>query len=387
MPETISANTTPRPARPRAALLIIVGLGLSALLAWSLSRRAGEPSEAGPRPTPVVPAAAVPEAPEAPEAPEPKVEAPREDAALLAEALERFTEREAALQEEIRTIREIAARLGWKSGAEAPAPAMRPAMAEMELAEAAAPAEPTPEEEEREKPGVFINSLGMRFVPVPSARVRFAIWPVRVRDFAAFAESTGHASGLWKNPGFEQGADHPVVNVSWEEATAFCRWLTEREREERLIGRKQVYRLPSDLEWSRAVGLAQERGATPEARDLGIADVYPWGRQWPPPPGAGNYTGEETGSEEAIPGYRDGFVWTSPVGSFSPNAYGLYDMGGNVWQWCLDLWNAESSARVLRGGSWYNGALKLSLLSSCRIHAAPDATSDDHGFRIVLEGE
>ena len=71
----------------------------------------------------------------------------------------------------------------------------------------------------------------------------------------------------------------------------------------------------------------------------------------------------------AIKGYNDGFAWTSPVGSFGANKLGLYDMGGNVWEWCLDWWNPEQKAKVLRGGSWYNGALKLSLLSSCRIHA------------------
>ena len=138
---------------------------------------------------------------------------------------------------------------------------------------------------------------------------------------------------------------------------------------------------------SKAVGLPEETGKTPEARDMGVSDVYPWGTQWPPPPNSGNYTGEETGSDVAIKGYDDGFAWTSPVGSFPPNKLGIYDMGGNVWQWCMDAWNNDSKAKVLRGASWYNGALKLSLLSSCRVHASPDSSTDNYGFRIVRVSE
>jgi formylglycine-generating enzyme required for sulfatase activity len=137
------------------------------------------------------------------------------------------------------------------------------------------------------------------------------------------------------------------------------------------------------LEWSKAVGLPKETRKTPAARNMDVPEVYPWGTGWPPPAGAGNYTGEETGSDAAIQGYNDGFPWTSPVASFKPNTFGLYDMGGNVWQWCLDSWAESSTAKVLRGASWYNGALPLSLLSSCRVHAAPDSTTDDYGFRIV----
>ncbi|HEX8312488.1 MAG TPA: SUMF1/EgtB/PvdO family nonheme iron enzyme [Chthoniobacteraceae bacterium] len=230
--------------------------------------------------------------------------------------------------------------------------------------------------------GGFENSLGMRFAPVGD--VNFSVWQTRVKDFETFAKATGLKSSLWKDPGFKQGGDHPVVNVTWQEAMAFCKWLTIREQKDGQITKDQSYRLPTDLEWSRAVGLGEETGKTPEARDMGVADVYPWGNAWPPPAGAGNYTGEETGSDVAIKGYNDGFAWTSPVGSFEPNQFGLYDMGGNVWQWCMDSWNADQKAKVLRGASWYNGALKLSLLSSCRVHAAPDSSTDNYGFRIVL---
>jgi formylglycine-generating enzyme required for sulfatase activity/serine/threonine protein kinase len=225
------------------------------------------------------------------------------------------------------------------------------------------------------------NSLGMKFVPVGD--VQFAIWQTRVKDFEIFAKAVDLRSNAWKGPGFKQGPDHPVVNVTWHEAVAFCKWLTEKERKDGSLPASQLYRLPSDLEWSKAVGLGEETGRNPEARDMGVPDVYPWGTQWPPPASAGNYTGEETGSDVAIKGYDDGFAWTSPVGSFPPNQLGLYDLGGNVWQWVMDSWNSESKHKVLRGASWYNGALKLSLLSSCRVHAAPDSSTDNYGFRIV----
>ncbi len=230
-----------------------------------------------------------------------------------------------------------------------------------------------------------VNSLGIAFVPVGD--VQFAVWPTRLKDFEAFATATSLKSSLWRDPGFKQAPEHPVVNVTWMEAMMFCKWLTLKEQREGTLPTGKAYRLPTDLEWSRAVGLPEETGKTAEARDMGVPDVYPWGTAWPPPQGAGNYTGEETGSDVAIKGYSDGFPWTSPVGSFPPNKYGIYDMGGNVWQWVMDQWNTDSSSKVLRGASWYNGALKLSLLSSCRVHAAQDSSTDNYGFRCVIAAE
>ena len=226
------------------------------------------------------------------------------------------------------------------------------------------------------------NTLGMRFAPVGD--VLFSVWLTRVQDFEAFAKAAGLKTNAWRRIDFKQGPDHPVVNVSWMDAMAFCEWLSKKEQKEGVLAANQFYRLPTDLEWSRAVGLPEETGRTPEARDMGIQDIYPWGTQWPPPPGAGNYTGEETNSDVAIRGYNDGFPNTSPVGAFSANKMGLYDMGGNVWQWCMDWWSGEQKSKTLRGGSWYNGALKLSLLSSCRINSSQDKSSDNYGFRVVV---
>jgi len=221
----------------------------------------------------------------------------------------------------------------------------------------------------------------MKFQPVGD--VQFCVYLTTRKDFEAFATATGLKSEAWRNPGFKQDPDHPVVNVTWREADAFCKWLTEKERKSGRIKATELYRLPADLEWSKAVGLPPETGATAEERDMGVQDVYPWGKQWPPPAGAGNYAGEETQTEIPIPNYNDGYPATSPVGKLRANAFGLYDMGGNVWQWVSDYWNSENRAKTLRGGSWYNGAIPLSLLSSCRISSSPDTLHDTYGFRIV----
>ena len=166
-------------------------------------------------------------------------------------------------------------------------------------------------------PGGFVNSLGMRFAPV--GNVLFSVWVTRVQDFSEFVKATGFSSSAWKDPGFEQAPDHPVVYVSWDDAMAFCKWLTQKEQKAGLLKPRQAYRLPTDLEWSRGVGLPEESGATPEARDMDVPSVFPWGTQWPPPSKAGNYTGEETNSDVAIKGYNDGFVYTSPVTAFPPD--------------------------------------------------------------------
>jgi serine/threonine protein kinase len=243
------------------------------------------------------------------------------------------------------------------------------------------PAAPVPEPPKTSKPTQFENSLGMKFVPIGD--VQFSTNVTRVKDYAQFIKETGYPKTAWSSPGFEQGPDHPVVKVSWTDALSFCKWLTDKEQAAGILAANEYYRLPTDLEWSKAAGLPTERGQTPEMRDMSVQDQYPWGKQWPPPKGAGNYTGRETGAEVSIPGYEDGYAQTSPVGAFQSNGDGLFDMGGNVWQWCMDTWNTKARSRVLRGASFSQGALQMSLLSSCRIHSMPDRESDNYGFRVI----
>jgi formylglycine-generating enzyme required for sulfatase activity len=184
--------------------------------------------------------------------------------------------------------------------------------------------------------------------------------------------------------------DHPVVNVSHDDAKAFCAWLTAKERQEGRLPAGASYRLPTDLEWSAAVGLPKENGATPEARDMKLAGVYPWGNQFPPPQGAGNFADITSGAAFGtaltfIQGYRDGFATTSPVGSFAANSHGLFDLSGNVWEWCEDFFDGKNGARVLRGGSCGNDDAGY-LLSSFRVDYTPGARFGLYGFRCVLVG-
>jgi hypothetical protein len=220
----------------------------------------------------------------------------------------------------------------------------------------------------------WTNSLGMIFAPVGGVEPLFSIWKTRVQDYQIWVDATAH---WWEKPSFTQGPRHPAVNVHWEDAKDFCGWLTQRERTAGVIGSNQFYRLPSDAEWSLAVGLGEEPGKTPKEKDSKIQGVYPWGKEWPPPRGAGNY-----GTEINV----DDFPYTSPVGAFSTNAYGLYDLGGNAREWCEDEYTPGSRRRVVRGGAWFDNP-SGSLLSSRRLMTPTerhDNRYDYFGFRCVL---
>jgi len=221
------------------------------------------------------------------------------------------------------------------------------------------------------KDAPYENSLGMKFVPIPGTKVLFSIWDTRVKDYAAFTNANpGKNLGgtttntvankhIYKFP-VSPEETCPVVFVSWDDAKDFCAWLTEKEQKEGRLVAGQEYRLPTDAEWSIA--------AAPQG-------YFIWGDQWPPPAGAGNFNDgtlyARTGTHSFISQYEnpypegspnrgnsakpwsDGWVATSPVGSFAANKYGLYDMAGNVLQWCEDLYTpSDTNARVLRGSSW-----------------------------------
>lgn len=261
----------------------------------------------------------------------------------------------------------------------------------------------------RSQPGKrWNNSLNMPFVAVPGTQVKFCVWKTQVGEFEAFVNATKYAAtnqvrtltkggwrrrgGSWQSPGFHQTSRHPVCGINWEDAKAFCKWLTEQDRAEGLLKPGQQYRLPTDAEWSVAVGLPPEAGRSPKEKDQKIEDVYPWGNSWPPE-NAGNYAGEEAKdldwpgylNYEVIEGYRDNYARTSPAGSFKANRFGLYDLGGNLWEWCEDFYDGKSGPRLLRGGSWFNDA-RCSLLSSARRCRDPIARYVDAGFRCVLAG-
>ena len=262
------------------------------------------------------------------------------------------------------------------------APPVAAAQPKSEPAPAVSAPQPPPAPPAEKSSREFVNSLGMKFVPV--GKLRFSVWVTRVSDFEAFAQATALRTKRWKEPGFDQGGDHPVVNVTWLEAESFCKWLTEKERREGVLAPNQVYRLPTDSEWSQAAGLPLDPGKTPKARDRSVPGVYPWGTTWPPPADAGNYATTEANLSGADRVIDDGFANTSPVGRFAPNAAGLYDMGGNVWQWCDDIWDKEPKVKVLRGGSWESVMMPAGLLASARARGIFDSATDHYGFRCVL---
>ncbi len=209
----------------------------------------------------------------------------------------------------------------------------------------------------------FANELGNTFVPVDGLpNVLFSTWETRVKDFEQFVKETGHdMRGLepydgdktrtWQKPGFEQTGDHPVVLVSRQDAEAFCRWLTEKERKAGRLLPGQVYRLPTDREWSAAMGVLDEPGDFPADRKF-PENVFTWPKGSAPPRNAENLNWT-----------NDDFRFTAPVGSGAANSFGIYDLLGNVAEICADPWgiadpNGHDAAATIRGSA-YQSELKV----------------------------
>ena len=189
---------------------------------------------------------------------------------------------------------------------------------------------------------------------------------------------------VWHDPGFPQTDDHPVVCVSWNDANAFCGWMSQTN--------KATFRLPTEAEWEYACragtqtkyftgsDAASLRGHA-NFRDASLQGVFPIAK--------------------AVAPWSDGSAFTSAVGRFSANAFGLHDMHGNVGEWCQDWYSSEYYAaspatdptgppqptawRAVKGGSWYNSA------NSCRCSGRHDgietAASTTNGFRVCLIGQ
>ena len=215
---------------------------------------------------------------------------------------------------------------------------------------------------------------------------------VTLDAFSAFIADTGHDMGQsawalndgkwedtpgrgWRDTGFAQGGDHPVTCVSWHDAQAFIAWLNDRLT---LSDRPDAYRLPSEAEWEYACRAGTQ---TPFSFGAVISTDQ------------ANFNGAA-----AYGGAEPSMLWrkaTTPVGRFPANAFGLYAMHGDVWEWCEDAWNktyegapadgtpwrsGEASLCVGRGGSWYGDP--VALRSAARGRGYPRRYLDA-GFRLA----
>ncbi len=240
---------------------------------------------------------------------------------------------------------------------------------------------------ERDESVVFgerwTNGQGMEMVPVGDLLVAATETPSRaylayLSELGVFLDPASAAAGL----------NYPAAGVGYDEAVAFCAWLTERERAANRIRPWQRYRLPTDLEWSRFAGLKGETGTTPEQRSRDGDGAFPWGTDWPPVPGAGNFADLSAAGYfggNVIEGYTDGFETTAPVGSFGPSPTGLFDLAGNVWEWVEDFYSdGRDGFRIVRGGGW-NSSERAVLATAYRNPVPADARESLYGFRYVLE--
>lgn len=239
------------------------------------------------------------------------------------------------------------------------------------------------------------NSMGMVFLPLGD--ILMCAHETRRRDYTEYVK----AANARRPMNFSEqmkGAAVPVIGVDRAEARAFCEWLTKRDRELGLISKTDRYRLPTDEEWSRVVGLPLERGKDPAERNGRIRGVYPWGYEWPPPKGVDNFADASgsvsQGLQAIIPNYEDNFPALAGAMAVRPGKRGYYGLSGNVSEWVETDYVAASSKAAeksavmgtLRGGNW-RSANADELLSSARMSMPVDTKRDTIGFRIVLAKE
>jgi formylglycine-generating enzyme required for sulfatase activity len=226
---------------------------------------------------------------------------------------------------------------------------------------------------------------------------------VTVDQFAEFVKETGYDAGskCWTfedgkseerigrsfaNPGFSQSGSHPAVCVSSNDAKAYVAWLSKK------MGKP--YRLLTEAEWEYAARGRTKPGSYPryffgDNKD----DMCRYGNAWDQI-AASKIPG---GNADWFVHCADGYIYTAPVGSFLPNAFGLYDMHGNAWQWVEDCWHdnyygapndgsawttsGDCGRRTRRGGSWYS--VSGTLRAASRGAGPTDDRDSNDGFRVA----
>lgn len=211
--------------------------------------------------------------------------------------------------------------------------------------------------------GKFLMAEGHDMHRVYAAAFYIAKYPITNRAYQAFVTATGHkAPRHWQSSYPEVLSDHPVVNVSWHDALAYCDWLSATTGHH--------YRLPTEAEWEKAARGADGR-------------TYPWGNVF---------------DKAKCNSWESGMGWTTPVDAYPNGAspWGVMDMVGNMWEWCSSLhadypYRADDGReglsaagwRVLRGGSWFD--YEWGVRPARRLSGQPDEVSHNTGFRVVRE--
>ena len=216
-------------------------------------------------------------------------------------------------------------------------------------------------------------------------------FPITQSQWKAVAKVPQISRELKDNPSCFKGDNLPVERGSWYDAVEFCQRLSKATGKE--------YRLPSEAEWEYACRAVNSDRLSVNSDRLTVEE---WNEKYHQPFYFGetitsklaNYNGNDTYANEPKGEYR---AKTTPVGSFPPNNFGLYDMHGNVWEWCADTWHDNyegaptdgsawvteaSSINVLRGGSWFNYPWYCRCANRNRF--APDIILNNIGFRLVF---
>uniref|UniRef100_H2MHZ8 Sulfatase modifying factor 1 n=1 Tax=Oryzias latipes TaxID=8090 RepID=H2MHZ8_ORYLA len=240
-----------------------------------------------------------------------------------------------------------------------------------------------------DQPGIAADGEGPQR-PVHVDSFHMDIHEVTNRQFQSFVRATGYITEVaaapwwlpvkganWKHPegpdsNITDRMDHPVVQVSWNDALAYCSWVNKR--------------LPTEAEWEVAC-----RG--------GLKDrLYPWGNKLNPK--GQHYANLWQGEFPAHNSAEDGYTKTSPVMSFPGNAFGLYDMVGNAWEWTSDWWSVHHTTdhqhnptgppsgtdKVKKGGSYMcHKSYCYRYRCAARSQNTPDSSASNLGFRCAAE--